>query len=291
MQKKIIFLTIISFVWLASCTTPAATPTLSPTATEAPATHTPIPPTATPEPPTATATVEATATATATSVPPTATATPIPPTVTATAIPPTATAEATATAAPEPIDGGDTAKTHPGGVVLPNGWVQYTSETYGGTTIAVPPDWWCVDYDPADQGETVNAISAAANDEFGMIKVLLGLPSPDHLFYCLADLDQFILQQESGIKVSVGRQQGFTRAIDMLQEIDRTKKEVSELTLSGYDAASYEGYETQTERYERITVALLAPPRTFNVQSYSQSEARLVEVAAIEQAIVIKSGQ
>lgn len=277
MNFKTIF-AVLLIVLIASCTTPAATPTLPPTAAEAQATHTPIPPTATPEPPTATATVEATATATATPVPPTATAT-------ATV---EATATANATAAPEPVDGGDTAKTHPGGVVLSNGWVQYTSETYGSTTIAVPPDWWCIDYDPADQGKTVDAISAAANDQFGVIKMVLGLPSPDHLFYCLTDLDQFVSQQESGLKVFVGLQQGFTRAIDMLKNIDRSKWEVGELTMSGYDAASYEGYETQTERYERITVALLAPPRTFNVQSYSQTQARIDEVKAIEQAIDIK---
>lgn len=195
--------------------------------------------------------------------------------------------EATPTPAPVVV-GGDTAKTHPGGVVLPNGWVQYTSEIYGGTTIAVPADWWCIDYDPADQGKTVDAISAAANDQFGILKTLLGLPSPDHLFYCLADLDRFMSQQESGIKVFLGRQQGFTRAIDMLKEIDRTQWQVSELALPGYDAASYEGFDARTQRYERITVLLLTPPRILNMQSYSQSESRLADAEAIEQAIVIK---
>ncbi len=277
-MKNMLLALLVGLLALTACTTPAAIPTVTLPPPTAMATATPIPPTAT---------------ATATPIPPTATATPIPPTATATPIPPTATATAapatsTPTLAPAPAGGGDTAKTHPGGVVLSNGWVQYTSEQYGGTTIAVPPDWWCIDYDTADQDKTIDAIAAAANDQFGMIKMLLNMRPPDHLFFCLSDLDKFIAQEESGVKVFLSLQAGFTRAIDMLQDIDRAKWTVSELSISGYDAASYEGFQAKTKRYERNTILLLTPPRTFDVQSYSQTQARIDEVKAIEQTLVIK---
>ncbi|MBN1178176.1 MAG: hypothetical protein JXD18_03130 [Anaerolineae bacterium] len=236
---------------------------------------------------------------------PTPTVTPAPPPTeaapTEAAPTPTKTPVPTATSVPVPtapvVD--DVAETHPGGVVVENGWVQYTADpdTTGVRapvvlSLSVPPTWWCVDYDPADVEETTSALGAGLGDDFGMIGMMLSMMASgrdgwSHLYCVTGDLQAFLDSTNTQVTVLSSRQQGFTQAIDLLSDQERSDCEVTELELSGYDTVAVWCPDEAAGRHELRYSVLLDPPWVVSLQFATMEVENRAELEAIAQTLVI----
>ncbi len=228
-----------------------------------------------------------------TALPPTATPLPTP---TATPLPePTATSDkptTTATPPPEPTSAStaESAPTAPGA-----DWTVYSGDAAlpprmaASVSIAVPPGWWCVDYDPQDKSQTLAALGAGLGDQFGVLAMtfdMMTAGSSANFFYCVTGtIDEFIASQSTDVQIFSSTQSGYTHPVDLLAAADDC--EIAEMTLSSYPAASSWCLDAALGRYDLFYAIMVGPTDVLHLQFHTLSTDNRATLEAIAQTVEI----